>query len=331
MPDTDIDQRWDAAATASLSHWGMAQASLQLVSRSENLVYRVDWADSTYALRIHRPSYHTRQELLSELQWIAALADAGLSVPTPQPAPDGNGLAEASVGGEAPRFVSLVKWVDGDMVGSRFETASADDRLRLLSEVGRTSAHLHDATAAWTPPEDFRRAQWDCEGLMGDNPVWGRFWEVPGLNGAQRDLLFRARDKCRKQLDELPTEPALFSLVHTDMHPYNLLVSDVDGIHVIDFDDAGFGWLAYDIAVALYNFRQDPAFETILARFVDGYRDVRRLDDATIDQIGFFFVVRSLVWLGWISDRPDIVGSSRLTQGIDLVCSDARTYLDAAK
>lgn len=330
MPDTDNDPRWDAAAAASLSHWGMTQAPIQLASHSENLVYRVEWGDGTYGLRIHRPGYHTRHELLSEQQWIAALANAGLSVPTPQPTRAGDGLATVSVEGEAPRFASLVRWVGGDVLGARLETAPPDDRLRLLRDVGRTAARLHAAASAWTPSTGFRRVHWDADGLMGDDPVWGRFWEAPGLLTEQRELLLRARDRCKERLDRLSTGPAHYSLIHADMHPYNLLLSDA-GIHVIDFDDAGFGWQAYDIAVALYNFRKDPAFDTIRAAFVDGYRDVRRIDDSTIDQLDLFFVVRSLVWLGWISDRPDLVGSARLARAIDLVCTEAAAYQDATK
>lgn len=330
MPDTDNDPRWDAAATAALSHWGMTQARIQLASRSENLVYRVEWADRSYGLRIHRPGYHTRHEILSEQQWITALANAGLSVPTPQPTRAGKGLVKATVGGEAPRFVSLVKWVGGDLLGSRLETAHPDERLRLLREVGRTSARLHAAASAWTSPIGFQRVHWDADGLMGDNPVWGRFWEVPGLVAKQRESLLRTRDRCRERLDRLSIEPAHYSLIHADLHPYNLLLSDV-GIHVIDFDDAGFGWQAYDIAVALYNFRQDPGFETILAAFVDGYRDVRRLDDPMIELLNLFFVVRSLVWLGWVSNRPDLGGSPRLARAIDLVCAEVGRYQEATK
>ncbi len=136
MPDIDNDPRWDAPATASLSHWGMTQAPLQLASHSENLVYRVEWDGCTYGLRIHRPGYHTRRELLSEQQWITALANAELSVPTPRPTRAGDGLVTVSVEGEAPRFASLVRWVGGDVLGARLETAAPDDRLRLLRDVG---------------------------------------------------------------------------------------------------------------------------------------------------------------------------------------------------
>jgi Ser/Thr protein kinase RdoA (MazF antagonist) len=325
-----IDPRWDTAAAASLTHWGMTQASIQLVSHSENLVYRVDADDGTYGLRIHRGGYHTRQELLSEQQWIAALENAGCSVPTPQPTRTGDRLATVTIEGEAPRSASLVRWVAGDVLGSRLETAPPADRLRLLREIGGVTARLHAAASAWTPPSGFRRVHWDADGLMGDDPVWGRFWEVPGLRTEQRELLRRTRGLCKERLDRLSVAPQHYSLIHTDLHPYNLILSDA-GIHVIDFDDAGFGWQAYDIAVALYNFRRDPAFESSRAAFFDGYREVRLIDDATIDRLGFFFVVRSLVWLGWISDRPDLFSPKRLARAIDLVCAEAAAYQEATK
>lgn len=328
MTDTDIDPRWGAAATAALSHWGMSEASIQLVSQSENLVYRVDGPDSRYGLRVHRAGYHTRDELRSEQQWIAALADAGLSVPTPQPTRTEGWLVTITVPGEAPRFASLVRWVDGDILGGHLEQAPLRDRLHWLHDVGRTVARLHSSASTWSAPVGFRRVHWDTDGLMGDEPVWGRFWEASGVSAEQQVLLLRGRDHCRERLSRLPTGQEDYSLIHADMHPYNLLISE-DDLHVLDFDDAGFGWQAYDLAVALYNFRRDPAFASICASLVAGCREVREVDDATIAQLDFFFVVRSLVWLGWLSHRPDIASSARLLRAIDMVCAETASYLDA--
>ena len=53
------------------------------MSLAENVTYRVvDRRDGVaYALRLHRPWYHTLDELISERAWIRALADAGIAVP----------------------------------------------------------------------------------------------------------------------------------------------------------------------------------------------------------------------------------------------------------
>jgi Ser/Thr protein kinase RdoA (MazF antagonist) len=321
----DVDPRWNTAAAASLSAWGILQTSIHLVSHSENLGYRIETDNGTYGLRVHRPGYHTRQELISEQQWIAALANSGCSVPTPQPTLTGDGLATVNISGEAPRSASLVRWVNGDLLGSRLENAPRADRLDLIREIGATNARLHAAASAWKVPAGFRRIHWDADGLMGDDPVWGRFWEVPGLSANQRDLLLRTRDRCKERLDGLVIAPEHYGLIHADMHPYNMIWSDA-GIHVIDFDDAGFGWQAYDVAVALYNYRRDTEFDSIRVAFIDGYQSVRPISDSTRENLCFFFVVRSLVWLGWINDRPDLFSSKRLVQAVDLVCGEAEAY-----
>ena len=321
----EIESRWDTAAAACLTHWGMTDSAIRLVSHSENLVYRVDADTGTYGLRVHRPGYHTRAELLSEQQWTTALDKAGSSVPTARPTRGGDGLASIVIAGERPRAVSLVKWVEGDLLGSRLQTVLPKERLRLIRGCGCTMARLHAAASGWTTPTGFRRVHWDADGLMGYEPAWGRFWEAEGLNTEQTQLLMLTRDMCKRRLDRLPRGVDGYSLIHADMHPYNMIVSDA-GIHVIDFDDAGFGWHAYDIAVALYNFRRDEAFAAVRAAFLDGYRELRPLGDATAEMLDLFFLVRSLVWLGWVNDRPDLFDAERRGQAIDLVCTEAAAF-----
>ena len=57
---------------------------------AENVTFKVtDRAGSAYVLRLHRPGYHTLDELVSERAWIRGLAEAGIDVPTGLPARDG--------------------------------------------------------------------------------------------------------------------------------------------------------------------------------------------------------------------------------------------------
>ena len=78
------------AVSHTLDQWGIEPADLVEVSRSENIVFRVDAADGNrYVLRLHRPGYHSYRALVSEQTWTAALADAGVDVPVPRPTLDG--------------------------------------------------------------------------------------------------------------------------------------------------------------------------------------------------------------------------------------------------
>ena len=41
-------------------------------------------------------------------------------------------------------------------------------------------------------------------------------------------------------------------MIHADMHSQNVLIQE-DKLSVIDFDDAGFGWYGFDLAVAVWD------------------------------------------------------------------------------
>ena len=66
-------------ANQALEHWSLQVTSLTLASQSENTVFRVETADQgAFALRLHRPGYHSLPELESEQIWTRALADGGV-------------------------------------------------------------------------------------------------------------------------------------------------------------------------------------------------------------------------------------------------------------
>ena len=76
---SDADAR--AIAETALPHWGLQPERMELVSRSENIVFRLETPNGAHALRLHRPGYHTLAELESELQWTRALNAAGVQAP----------------------------------------------------------------------------------------------------------------------------------------------------------------------------------------------------------------------------------------------------------
>ena len=104
-----------AVAEQALPAWGLDGAALALISRSENVVFRVDAEDGrAFALRVHRPGYHSLAELESEPIWTAALHEAGISAPVAEQTRAGSHYAVVAVPGtEETRHVGLVPWFDG--------------------------------------------------------------------------------------------------------------------------------------------------------------------------------------------------------------------------
>ena len=288
-------------AAEALARWGMDDASLSFVAGRENHVYRVATRDGDFALRIRRRGLRGRAEILSELAWLDAMDRAGLSVPRPVPSLAGSLLE--TVGG---READMTVWLRGTPLGRSGEPLRLKDAPQAFHRLGREIALLHDACDEFRPPEGFVRSRWDLDGLLGEEPLWGRFWENPTLDKETRGLLERFRREASRQL-ELRAGELDHGLIHADLVRENVLLDDGhDRPRLLDFDDGGFGFRLFDIAGALLKNRKEPGRLDIESSLVEGYRTVRRLD---VSLLGLFMALRAVTYVGWIVPRMAEDGS----------------------
>ena len=324
-------------ARRTLPCWGKEVATIRLVKMRENAVFHVvDSTGASFAMRIHRAGYHTDEALRSELQWIAALRDWGVDVPTVVPANDGSLLVIASGHGvDEPRRVDLFEWIDGQQLGTSErgvdEALRESDVARIYRTVGSLMACLHNHATEWFLPPGFQRRSWDLAGLVGEEPLWGRFWELGALAREERSLLIRARDRVRSELAALMARPEReprFGLIHADFVPENLLLTPNGRIKLIDFDDSGFGWHMFDVATALYFIQENPCYEAAKAGLIEGYRAHRELPDRLLEQLAVFMTARGFTYLGWAHTRPlNDEGRAILPHVIRLACIQAERLL----
>ncbi len=244
MPDTNRPQeplnQIDVLARNALSEFGLPPGvQMELVNYSENITYRVDdtHTGERFALRVHRPEYHTLQNIESELTWMAALARQGkVSTPMPVPAPDGTLVQGAGAPGVPhDRYCVLFRWIDGEFPD--------EDRLtESFGPLGEITARLHAHAQGWKPPAGFKRQTWDLDFMFGEYPIWGTWQDGMGLSGNDRKLLDRLVARLRQRLDQFGRSPERFGLIHADLRLANLLVEDGE-TKVIDFDDCGLSYL----------------------------------------------------------------------------------------
>lgn len=305
-------QRLAALARAALPAWGLEGARLALAKYRENAVFRVDAPDGRrFALRVHRPGYRSDAAIRSEVAWMRALAEAGESVPSVQTTRAGDVLVHAEAPGvPEPRQCDCVAWVPGAPLGTLEQGVDlAPEALqRSYRTVGRIAARLHAHAAAWQPPPAFERPSWDAESLVGPDPAFGRFWELPEIPGQTLRRLLAARDRARERLDALPPPRAF---VHGDLIPDNLLV-DGDTVRVIDFDDCGWSWVGLELVTSLFPLLVGGGFETGRDGWLEGYREVRALPDEELAALPSFVMARALSYLGWPAGRPEIATQRKL-------------------
>ena len=290
----------EALARQILQRWPFIVADVRLAAQRENAVFRVTAGDGqVLALRLHRPGYRSIAELQSELQWMAAVAEGGVSIPQPMASRLGK-LVETAGGHDA----DLLTWLPGQPMGKTGMPLGLPDAPQVFFALGREMARLHDVSDAWMPPAGFARHAWDIEGLVGEAPLWGRFWENPGLSGQQRRLITAAREKASIMLSSLASGLD-YGLIHADLVRENVLI-DGRQLHFIDFDDGGFGFRLFDVATALLKNRNEPDYVALKTGLITGYRSVRPLDTAYLP---LFLMLRAFTYLGWIVPRMDEAGS----------------------
>ena len=319
------------AAARALEGWDIDVTAISLVSHSENIVFRIDSAcGQPFVFRFHRPGYHTLPELHGEFHWTAALNRSGIGAPVPRLSRD----ERAFVPFDLPelsqtRFVSMVEWVEGTPMATLIEQEAQPARLAsYFHKVGKLAARIHNQAALWSLPAGFERHAFDADGLMGEAPFWGPFWEQSDLKPAERAQIIYARDRIYDLLTDYGKEQATFSLIHADLHPGNLITTG-ENVHIIDFDDSGFGWHQYELAVAISYYQDNPHFETIREAIITGYLTERPLSRSDIDLLPVFVLIRSMVSLGWIEQRPELDSSHKLPTLIRRACEQSRDLFGA--
>jgi len=301
------------AARAALTSFPIEADDPALVSLAENVTFKVtDRRDGrAYVLRLHRPGYHTLDELISERRWIRGLAEAGIDVPKAVPAKDGRDYVPVTVAATGERrFAGILHWTEGRLL-SEVLAATADQPAveSYFAQLGTLTATMHNQASAWPAPPGFTRHALDHDGLMGETPHWGRFWEHRSLSAAERRLLLDTRARMYERLARLSRAPSGYSLIHSDMHPGNILV-DGSRLTAIDFDDAGFGWHQYDIAVVLTYWQNKPNEAAVEHAFLAAYRAARPVPDEALALIPMFRLIRWMASIGWFHERPELEPSA---------------------
>lgn len=277
------------AVETALGLWGLLGARSSLVAARENAVYKVTTQGAYFALRLHRSGYRSDAELRSELQWMDVAARAGLSVPAPLASREG---AFLHVIGDVQ--VDVLSWLSGPPLAECIDQMDGAGRVQVFTQLGQAMAELHLASDAVNFPAGFQRCRWDVEGLLGKQPLWDRFWDNPGLTGAQRDRLLAFRDRARRDLDA-HSDTLDFGLIHADLVPNNVLIAE-DGISLIDFDDGGFGYRLFDVATVLLKISGRADFLALKEALIQGYHARRSLDMTGLDLL---MAIRAATYVGW--------------------------------
>jgi len=295
-------------AKAALKDYGMDEANLSFIQYFENIIYRVDlpispldlsaagpYAPGRFLLRIH--AMGDAEAIASELTWLVALNhEAGLSVPAPVPTVAGKLLTTIITPGMPNgRVVSLMRWLDGRSICDGL-------RPKHLAALGRAVAQMHSFSAGWHPPSEFNRPDWDWEAQLGGSMFEHPLEELVESMPVKFQEPFQEISREAKQVMQvLGKDSDAYGLIHADLYPENVLYK-AGNAYPIDFEDCGFGYWMWDIAVALCKWAWGEDWMRMRDAFRKGYSKIRSLPEAQWAQLDLFVATQFATMLLWASE-----------------------------
>jgi Ser/Thr protein kinase RdoA (MazF antagonist) len=303
----------------ALASYGLENARVTLLRFEHNTTFRVDASTGRYLLRINRPQVHGPDTIGSEMAWLTALRrDTDLGVPEPVAARDGSLVVVVSDAGvpEA-RSCVLLRWLDGRFVDQGLVPGH-------LWRVGLLAGRLQEQAATWAPPAGFLRPRVDtltsqgkidsispsaAVALDGEHPSAADAELAIGLVEAlfsRKDatILAKALEAVWATTHRLAKETAAFGLIHGDLHHENVLF-DKGEAQAIDFDDCGWGFYLYDLAVTLFEIEDRPRYNELRDALGGAYATTRRLPRDYAIHLDALLVLRRMQILLWIIESRE--------------------------
>lgn len=314
---TQVRRLRELARTA-LPRWGLKGASLRLLNHGYNTTFRVDTSDSRrYALRVNMMPYKTQPLLLAEVSWLAALsAETELHVPTPQQTLDGAWSAMVPSADHGRRLpMVLFGWLDGRNLGSRPTPTQ-------LRAVGEAAAVLHEHAARWQLPPGAELPLFD--NVLTDLP--NRLGDHPALSRSDSAVLMAAYHRAQQLQDEAFAADRIIPL-HADLHGGNLKWHR-GRLSVFDFDDAGRGVPALDLAIAAYYLRDDARLEEAL---LSGYASQRPLPPFTAEQFEGMVAGRNLLLVDDLIEQANADLQAMVPRYVAASVQRLRHWLDTGR
>jgi Ser/Thr protein kinase RdoA (MazF antagonist) len=280
-------------------HYEVGQAlSCRLLTRGLNDTYKLETNTGTYILRVYRAGWRSVTDIHYELEVIRHLAMHGTPVSIPLQRTDGGWFTNLGAP-EGIRHAVLFSFAEG-------EIPILDEATCRL--YGETLAQIHNHSDEFHSRHD--RFPLDLDHLL-DKPLQS----IERLMTGQTEDIRYLQELAQKMKSKLPVEALTTGFCHGDFHDWNTHLHR-GSLTVFDFDCCGQGFHAYDIAVFLWNLKNNyrDKEEAGWPAFLDGYRQHRPLSPVDLDWVPLFVTVRRIWLMGIYASNEVVWGTGWATQ-----------------
>jgi Ser/Thr protein kinase RdoA (MazF antagonist) len=237
-------------------------------------------------------------EIKSELLWLKDLSqDTELELITPLVGKNDELVQQVKRQGNNNSYAVRFAFEKG------IESDGADQKA-VFADLGRFAAICHLHVERWQKPKGFFRPTWNASAILDKDGLWGDWRQAPKVVGEIKATLEKAELKLHKALATYGMSSDRFGLIHADMRSANILV-DNGKSRLIDFDDCGFGWFAYDFAASVSFFEHSDIVPELKEIWLKSYRKIRPFSKTDEDMLDAMILLRRMALLAWVQSHKE--------------------------
>lgn len=169
-------------------------------------------------------------------------------------------------------------------------------------------ARLHNFSVQWQPPTGPCKRKFDWDGLfqndVGSGMSNAEAWTL--LSSSHRKAFSFVAERVRDVMTDWGQGPDVFGLIHGDLGMDANLYFWHGEPRAIDFDDSGFGYWVFDLAVALDVCRDDASYPSYREALLNGYAEFRPLPEKQAEQIELFLAAVQVYWNLWATGGTNL-------------------------
>ncbi len=272
-------------ARNAIAQYDFKSVKLKFLKHLENTTFKLSTEEGNFLLRVYCGLQNTVQDIESEAKIIEYLRNCN-KYQYQKPIYNCYHNFVSMVEAAESKPVSILSWIDSPTIGHQVKDLS------LFEKLGELLAYIHNQLADWQKPVDFHRPMFDADGLIGNDGAFG--YANLGYRYFDRETVSLFELVYQRLIDfEAVTgkEKNVFGIIHGDLHLNNVILHQ-NSLIPIDFDDSGWGYYIYDLAVILVHYRGMTEYSEIKSNLLKGYRTIKELPVEIENKLSLFMAAR---------------------------------------
>ena len=272
-------------ARNAVKQYNFNSVKLEFIKHLENTTFKLSAEQGNFLVRVYCGLQNTVQDIESEAKIIEYIISCNYYTYQKPIYNNSNNFVSIGEASGISKPVSILSWIGSPIVGNNVNDISFFEKL------GKLLAHIHNKLAEWQKPIDFQRSMLDADSLIGKNGAFGYADLAYKYFDRETVSLFESVYQRLLDFEAVAVKGNNFGIIHGDLHLNNVILHQ-NNLVPIDFDDSGYGYYIYDLAVILANYWGIPEYSEIRTNLVKGYRSIGQLSSEIENQLSLFIAAR---------------------------------------